>query len=95
MGNPTQTRALSLFHYSNHSPNDMPGPEDLNLTLNWRRRKSAGPFADKSKDCANCDFFHRVKAEEGDDFTITPEILEKLKDCAIRTRWADQKRREF
>jgi hypothetical protein len=27
-----------------------------------------GTFADKLSNCANCDFYNRVKAEEGDDF---------------------------
>lgn len=41
--------------------------------------KIQGTFADKIKNCANCDFFHQVAEEEGAGFVTTPEILKKMK----------------
>lgn len=40
--------------------------------------KVQGTFADKQANCLECDFWHQVVEEEGDDFLLTDKILAKL-----------------
>jgi hypothetical protein len=37
-----------------------------------------GTFAGKYKDCRECDFYQRVKEEEGSMFLVTIELINKL-----------------
>lgn len=41
--------------------------------------KVQGIFADKYKNCINCDFFNLVKKEEGSDYRLSSILLAKLK----------------
>ena len=41
--------------------------------------KVQGTFAQKYKDCSQCDFFRQVKIEEGSDYQTSLVILKKLK----------------
>ena len=38
-----------------------------------------GTFVMKAYDCMNCDFYKKVKEEEGDNFVFTTDIFERLK----------------
>ncbi len=38
----------------------------------------SGTFAQKCKDCGECDFYNLVKNEEGENFLPTIEILSKI-----------------
>lgn len=40
--------------------------------------KVQGLFAEKLKGCANCDFFHLVLKEEGENLATVQEIIKKL-----------------
>ena len=46
--------------------------------------KEQGTFAQKYGNCVICDFFKMVKEQEGADFTLSSDLLEKLKNklCA-------------
>jgi hypothetical protein len=37
-----------------------------------------GTFANKYKDCRECDFYQRVREEEGTQFLVTIELITKL-----------------
>lgn len=39
-----------------------------------------GAFAEKISTCLECDFYLKVKAEEGDQYVSTEEIRKKLRD---------------
>jgi hypothetical protein len=41
--------------------------------------KMQGTFAVKEENCMHCDFYKAVLAEEGSNFTITSELLKKLR----------------
>ncbi len=43
------------------------------------RGKTQGTFAQKFKDCKQCDFYLTVQKEEQMDFHLTPVLLSKLK----------------
>jgi len=42
-----------------------------------------GTFANKYKDCRECDFYHLVKQEEGEDFLVTIELINRLSGKGI------------
>jgi len=45
----------------------------------------SGTFASKLKDCRDCDFYHLVKKQEGENFLITMELIDRLLDRSIIT----------
>lgn len=40
--------------------------------------KQQGAFVSKVRECSNCDFFHRVATEEGENLLPAGEILKRL-----------------
>ncbi len=44
------------------------------------RGEVQGEFAKKFKSCRNCEFYLKVKEEEGVDFILSAALLAKLKD---------------
>jgi len=40
--------------------------------------ESSGTYANKLKDCRECDFYLKVKEEEGEEFLITMELIDRL-----------------
>lgn len=39
-----------------------------------------GTFAQKYKDCSRCDFYSKVKSEEGSNFQLSATLLSQLKN---------------
>jgi hypothetical protein len=44
------------------------------------RGEVQGEFAKKFRSCRNCEFYLKVKEEEGVDFILSPLLLAKLRD---------------
>jgi hypothetical protein len=42
-----------------------------------------GTFANKCKDCRECDFYRTVKQEEGHNFLVTIELINRLTEKKI------------